>query len=311
MMPKIPDQQINIAFNFGGIGDDICRLPALKYLLKTWTHAKVTLACPDYLISVIEHFFEGKLERVIPFSKMTPELAKNKWIQTKTEFFTPMHTHLVDHAFSYICDTMYVPVEEKNYLQFDLEKIDITKFRLPERYVVITTGYTAEVRRLPANTINRLAGWLNLKGYTPVFLGNKSTFRGGVAESIEGKFDEEIDFNKGIDFRDQTTLLQAAKIMASSNAVVGLDNGLLHVAGCTAAPIIAAYTNALPEHRLPIRNNVLGWACRVVMPPGCYSCQSTTNFLPDQDYRNCVWPKLACNDKLTADLFIRELEKIL
>jgi ADP-heptose:LPS heptosyltransferase len=308
---ELPKTKVNLAINFGGMGDDICRLPALKYMLDTHTHCQFTIACPDYLVPVMEHFFAGRFEQVIPFSKLTPELAKRAWIQTKTEFFTPMHTHLVDHAFSYLADRMDLGIEHKNYLQFRTGEIDVSKFSLPHRYVVLTTGYTAEVRRLPSKTFNGIADYLIQRGVTPVFLGAKTTYRGGVAEKIEGKFDEDVDYSKGVDLRDQTSLLEAGAIIAKSKGVVGLDNGLLHVAGCTSAPIVAAYTNTLPEHRLPIRNNQLGWNCYPVTPLGCHACQSTTYCLPEMDYRNCVWPELGCNDKLTADLFIKELEKIL
>lgn len=312
LRPPLPDTPIYIALNFGGMGDDIARLPALKYMLKENKHARVTLACGDFLVPIIEHFFKGQLEAIVPFSQMTPELMAKKWIQTQTEYFTPQKTHLVKHAFSYICDTIDVPIEEMNYLQFDLGRLpDVTRFSLPTRYVVITTGYTAEVRRLPSTTVNEISSYLSSKNITPVYLGSKSTFRGGISESIEASFDDGIDYSNGIDLRDQTSILEAAKVMSNSCAVVGLDNGLLHVAGCTSAPIIGAYTNALPIHRLPIRNNTLGFNCRVVTPPGCFSCQSTIGFLPDQDYRNCVFPQLKCNDKLTANLFIQHLEELL
>lgn len=314
MRPKLPDQQVRIAFNYGGLGDDICRLPALKFMLKDNPHAKVTLACPDYLIPVIEHFFlPGELERVVGMTEMwaSPLLRKLPWIQTKTEYFTPQKTHLVDHAFSYICDRIDIPITEKNYLQFRLGEIDASTFTLPVPYCVLTPGHTADVRRLPAATFNGIASWLTLKGITPVYLGSRKTVRGGIAESIEGRFDEEVDYSKGIDLRDQTSILEAAKVMAGASCVVGLDNGLLHVAGGTSAPIVCAFTNALPSHRLPIRNSILGHNCWPVTPPGCFACQSTVGFLPEHDFRNCVFPSLKCNEKLTADLFIEKLKEIL
>lgn len=311
--PPLPEQAVYLAFNFGGLGDDICRLPALKFLLRENPHARVTLACADYLVPIINHFFKpGELEEVISFKKMTPELMKRTWIQTKTEFFTPMRTHLVLHAFSYICDRVDIPIEDQNYLQFRTEEIDVSKFTLPPSFVVLTPGFTAPVRSLPAKTWNEIADYLNSRGVTPVYLGAREVVRGGPAEKIEGKFDEQIDYTKGLDLRDQTSLLEAARIMSESLAVVGLDNGLLHVAGGTDVPIIAAYTNASPDHRLPIRENHLGWNCYPITPPGCHACQSTVSTtLMQHDFRECVWPELKCGEKLTSDLFIKELECVL
>lgn len=314
-LPKLPDTPINLALNFGGLGDDICRLPALKYVLDKWPHAKITLACADFYRPVIEHFFAGRLEKIYGMSEIFADraLMNRKWLQTKTEFFTPMHSHLADHAFSYIADEINIPIEHKNYLQFDLARLpDVSKFSLPEDYVVFTPGYTAPVRALPARTYNGISTWLRARGITPVFLGTKLAVRGGLAEKIEATFDSDLDGEGAIDLREKTVLLEAAHILAKAKVVIGLDNGLVHLAACSQVPIIVAYTNLDPSLRLPIRNNELGWNCKVIRPPGCHTCESSTNFMPlEQDFRHCVWPEMKCSEKLTADLFIKELECIL
>jgi ADP-heptose:LPS heptosyltransferase len=275
---------------------------------------KVTLAVPDYFVPVINHFFDGQLERIVNMTEVWSDISlkKREWYQTKTEFFSPMHVHLIDHAFSYLCDTMEMPIEEKNYLQFDTERLpDVSQFSLPSSYITISCGSTAIVRALPASAINGISDWAKTRGLTVVYLGNKRTVRGGVAESIDAVYSDELVTEGHVDLRDKTSLLETAKVIAGAKAMVGLDGGLLHLAGCTSVPIVAAYTNLIPRHRLPIRNNELGWNCKVVTPPGCLACESNTNFLPQHDYRFCVWPELKCNEKLTADLFIQELEKIL
>lgn len=317
MIPKLPDTPVNMASNFGGLGDDICRLPAYKYVLDKWPHAKITLACADFMITIYEHFFAGRFERIIGMSEIwkDPDLRSRKWLQTKTEFYTPMHSHLVDHAFSYIADepNTNIPIEKKNYLQFDLTRLpDVSKFALPDSYIVLTPGWTAFVRSLPASTYNGISAWAKARGITPVLLGTKLAVRGGLAEKIEATFAEDLDVTGCIDLREKTTLLEAAHVMAKAKAVIGLDNGLIHLAACSDVPIVAAYTNLDPKLRLPIRNNELGWNCKVITPPGCYQCESSTNFMPlEQDFRYCVWPEMKCNEKLTSDLFIEKLEEIL
>lgn len=322
MRPELPPQDIKIIFNYGGLGDDVCRLPALKFLLKDQPHVRVTLAVGDHFVPVAEHFFKShpQITRILGFTELykEPELMKSTWIQTKTEFFTPFRTHLVDHAFSYICDRnpADTPIEEKNYLQFDLERLPDdtaikTKFKIPTSFALLPTGYTADVREFSPAAINGISDWLNGRGITPVYIGQKSIRRGGVADIIEARFTDDVDYSKGLDLRGQTTLLEVAILCSESRAVIGVDCGILHVAGCTGANIVAGYTNALPQHRLPIRNSVLGYKCKAVTPPGCHSCQSTVGFLPEQDYRHCVWPELACASKLTSDLFIKELEEVL
>lgn len=316
----IPRQQINFFMNQGGLGDEIARLPAIKYALEQYPYIDLTVVCADYFLPILNHFF-GANERckIYGFSQFKGELTKRPYLQTLTEFHTPFHIHLVDHAFRNLVD-MDVEIEHKNYLQFDLSSTDVTGFKLPDKYVVLTTGYTAIVRKLPDTTINELADYIKSKGYEPVFLGRRVTDRGisdGLqrfnADKIQGYFSDGIDFSKGTDLTERTSLLEAAKIMDGSRAVIGLDNGLLHLAGGTSATVVAAYTNVLPHHRLPIRNNVLGFNCHVVTPDPavCCACQSTSNYLPEHDYRECIYQDTLCNEQLTSEKFIKILEGLL
>lgn len=175
---------------------------------------------------------------------------------------------------------------------------------------MITTGYTAKVRQFKPEAINKITDWLLTQGVTPVFLGQTQT-KTGAAHIIKGQFEKDIDFSKGINLIDKTDLLQAAKIMHESKAVLGVDNGLMHVAGCTKAPIIGGFTTVTPEIRWPIRYSELGYDCYEVLPEptlACRFCQEKTNFLFGHDYTKCVYNDYKCTDQITAEKFIKALE---
>lgn len=312
---KPKTKTINLMLLDGGVGDHIASLVVVNYILQQYPWITPLVWMPDYLVELarnllpIDTYIKG-------FSDMKGLYDPSK--PTKTTKWdghtSPMKIHLIDYAFLRLCDEN-PSIEYKNYLR--LKCLSKALLVLPDKYVVLTTGFTADVREWPASEINKTANYLLSKGYMPVFLGETQTKTGGV-HIIQGTFKEEIDLNLGINLIDKTSLLQAAAIMNSAKAVIGVDNGLLHLAGCTNTTIISGYTTVKPEIRLPIRNNIVGSNCHAVVPDvelACSFCQQTTNFLYGHDYRNCLFKeapeKNKCTTQMTADKFILKLETVL
>lgn len=317
-MINLPKQLVNVVFNDGGLGDQVCRVPALKYCLDHYPHVSFDVWSPDYFIDLGRHLMRGYESRcqLIPMSRM--KLLLNQTLMSvsfNNDYHTTMRTHLVDHGFNIMNDGL-PEIEHRNYPKLRLDEIDTVKFNLePGSYVCLTPGYTAVVRALLPQVWNEIAAWLMGQEITPVWLGNKEMVVGDrVNGNIMARLDEEVDYSVGIDLRQQTTLLEAGKLMALSKAVVGLDNGLLHVAGLSDSTIVAAYTSVDPKIRLPYRNNQLGWNCYVIEQEeslACRYCQVNFHFLYDWDFRRCRVGTLDCVKQLTSNKFIEKLEIIL
>lgn len=318
MKPKT--KTINVIHLDGGLGDHVAALVADAYILKQYSWITPLIWVPDYLKGFAQNVLpEGTF--VKSFSEMRGRYQPNKTTKTtKWDGHTsPMKIHLGDYAFLKLCDEL-PSIEHKNYLRVQFTNVDLQPIELPQRYVVFTVNFTAEVREFLPKHVNALTKYVLNKGYTPVFLGETKT-KTGVAHVIQGQVREEIDFNGAINLIDKTSLLQAAKIMQGSKAVVGVDNGLLHVAGCTDATIVGGFTTVSPEIRMPIRNNILGYNFYPVVPGelshNCQGCQQNTNFLYGHDYRKCWYKEkkertlIECVAAMTADKFIVFLEKIL
>lgn len=310
---KASSKNVNCVLMDGGVGDHVASLVALNYMLKTYPWIKFRIWVPDFLLEFSKHLLPGSA-RVKSYKDM--RLEYNPDLATKTTHWdghvSPMKTHCLDYAFLKLCDEN-PSIEYKNYLQIKPDEIDILDFSLPDKYVVVTSGYTAAVREFPANHINGIVDYINSHGYRAVFLGQAQT-KTGTMHVIEGKFDETINLSAGINLIDKTSLLQAAKIMGNAKAVVGVDNGLLHVAGCTDVPIVGGFTTVSPEYRMPVRDGILGQNYYPVVPDkdlGCRFCQVRTNFLYGHDYKNCLYKDNLCTKQMTAAKFIAELEKIL
>lgn len=307
---KPKPKTVNCILLDGGLGDHIASLVAVNYILKKYTWIKLLIWVPDYLLDFAKHVLP-KTASINNFTSM--KTLYNPGLTTKTTKWdgitSPMKIHLLDYAFLKLCDENPA-IEHKNYLQIDSHSLPE---QLYEDYVVITAGYTAKAREFKAKYINEITSYIVSKGYQPVFLGATKTMT-GTSYTIEGNFDKKIDFSKSINLINKTTLLEAAKIMASSAAVIGVDNGLLHLAGCTQVPIVGGFPSVSPEIRATVRHNMLGWNYYSVVPDadkGCNFCQENTNFLYGHDYRECIYKDDRSINGMTATKFIEKLELIL
>lgn len=310
---KPKTKTVNFILLDGGLGDHIAALPALNYSINQYPWIKHLIWCPDYLVEFAKNVLPEGVQ-ILGISDMRGRYEPMK--PTKTTKWdghtSPMKIHCVDYAFLKLLDEL-PKYSARSYMHIRLDKIKGKDFDLPERYVVLTTGFTAAVREWPAKEVNKVAQYLVDKNVTPVFLGQKNT-KTGTAHVVQGKFNEEINYALGIDLIDKTSLLEAAAIMHSAQAVLGVDNGLLHVAGCTDTFIIGGYTTVDPELRIPVRRGITGFNFATVRPDqslACKYCQSNTNFLYGHDYRNCLYKDNLCTTQMTAEKFIAKLEVIL
>jgi ADP-heptose:LPS heptosyltransferase len=320
-MIRPPTKTINILFQSGGVGDHIASLTAVDYILRRYPWITPLLWVPDFMKEISINLLPEHAQ-VWAYSEMRGRYDPSK--PTKSTLWdghsSPIKIHLLNYAFWKLVDEQ-PPIEEMNYLRLKLDKIDIADER-PLRSVVITTGFTADVREFPPSAVNEVARYVKSKDYTPIFLGQTST-KTGAHDTIRGKFREDIDFSLGVNLIDKTTLVEAGAIMASSAAVVGVDNGLMHVAGTTDVPIIGGFTTVRPEIRMPVRHNKLGWNFFPVVPDeslSCRFCQQDTNFIYGHDYRNCLHRAKGpgfghminkCTKQMTPEKFIEKLEQVL
>lgn len=310
---------VNIVFNDAGCGDQIARMVAIKYIRDYNAWVDINLIVPDYFYDLACNLVPN-----IEIHKFSEGTSAAKFghplIKTSENKFDTLKSHIVDNAFAILCNKQ-VTNEFKNYCKLNTDIVDISKFNLPEKYIVITTGFTAEVRELLPHTVNELAQYIIKKGYTPVFLGKKNAPLGLNSKfNLRGNFKNEIDYSVGIDLIDKTTLPECGKIIAGARTIIGNDNGLCHLAGCSDIPIVVGFTTVSPETRLPYRDNTLGHNCYPVVPDeslACRFCQTNWDFIYDHLFTKCWYKEkgiskdIECVKQLNSLKFIEQLEKIL
>lgn len=311
-VPMVP-MNMNFIFLNGGMGDYLCWFPAIQWLASEATWIQGNLIVPTYLMDVAAYFLKKypawtfceykNLEQIPNVNAM----AFRGPVELQRESLNATGAHLLTCGWVYFANKEKAPPGWENYAHFeqdDLDKIELPAVALAleaKKYAVITTGQTTNSRVVPKGAWNDIIDHVIARGLTPVFLG-KAVMDTGNAQNIHTKFDADTHFDMGIDLRNKTTLMQAASIMSRAAMVIGHDNGLLHLAGCTDVPIVFGYNLASPEHREPRR--AVGRVYNVTLTQkelACIHCQSNCNFVIGFNYRNCFYGDLACMPLLFSD----------
>lgn len=311
MYPEFQKERVNFLLTDGGLGDNICRFPIIKYIINTHPHVEPQVWVMDFVFDLARHLLPDiDVYRFSDNKHYNQDLPARS---TGTVWFTNLKTHMIDHAFALLANEI-PQIEHKNYLQLNLKRISINKFNLPKKYVCIFTGYTAPIRRFYEPYVNEIVDYIKEKGYDIIFMGQRQSDAGLKGHEVIGTFSEEIDYSKGLNLIDRTSLLEAGKIISGARCVVGLDSGLCHLSAMTQVPIVCGFTSVDPLHRMPIRNNQLGWNFYPVVPPDDQPekfCQSRWDFEFNHDFRFSYYKNDDLIKSVTPNLYIKEINKLL
>ena len=250
----------------GGMGDLIGCLVAADWNIKHFKKVKFHIWVPDYLFLFARHVLP-KGTKVGSFSQWKEEGWQNVPGMT-TEWMTNhtcMRTHPVDYGFHMLSDRHIYDLNQKNYLQIKAEKIDVSEFDIPKKYLAICATGVEPIRTMPVETANAIIDDAISRDLIPVFLGKEKSDVGFGTFEIKAK-PMEINLDKGINLINKTTLLQTAKIINDSEVFVTMDGGLLHLAGCTDASIVCGFTASDPIHVAPIRKGSQSYKFKAVEP---------------------------------------------
>lgn len=305
------------AYNFtlhqGGLGDLIAALPAIKYSLDNHPQILVNLFVHDYGTDLCKKVFENykniKVRGMSQYKKEADESLPTR--SPHAHKITNLSSNMVDQAFLTIVGT--IPEDKyKNYIQ--LEPIDVSHFNIPEKFAVVTTGFTSPSREWKAQSVNETADYLISKGITPVFLG-KSYTQAYKDMGITGNFKADYEKKGTINLIDKTDLFQAHGIMNGAVVTLGLDNGLMHLNSMGKGKAIWGFTTVRPEHRLPYKNGEMGKDCLVVSPTkeelACAFCQSDMNFANTKHcFTTCFYSDYVCLDLMTSERWIIKLKEL-
>lgn len=304
---------VNLLMDRGGLGDMIARVPAINYFINKNQHITMLLRCPDYFLPLAQIFFGH--EPRIHISTIDDYKNEKDWSIPHLDFRHPQYTsyasNLTRHAFNVLTNEEVAPIE--------LAYPFVAEWGSPiiggdSAYVVITSNYTASVRALTQATFTTLIEHFLDRGIGVTLLGRRHTLVATkrIIESHDLFYAGEHP--KLLDLRNSTSLVEAGKVLAGAKCVLGLDNGLLHLAACTRAPIVYGHTTVAPRHRQIIRHGELDYKIERVSPDtslDCRFCQSNMGYMYGHSFRECFYGDTLCREQLTAPKFIEAYENLL
>ena len=304
---------VHIGFNQRALGDSVATLPAIAFALQQYPETHFQVWPPDYMVELVERALAPwpnktvkGLSRIQAEADISLPAAMNKF----KEGYSTLKTPLVEYAYRCLLDMDPPTAEDKNYLQPPVAPLpDRLKTALGDQpYVVFTTNYTSRTRVFTPEVAHPIIDYVLARGHRPVFLGQKAVPVGGGATI--GTSTSAIDTSRGLSLLDETTLVEAHSVLAGARAVVGVDNGLLHLAAMTDVPIVAGFTNVAASTREPHRHGTKSWRWSSVEPPKtlkCAPCQSKWHYCYNVKFTECPYEDYACN-RLDPQEFISALQ---
>ncbi len=276
-------------FEGGGMGDYVCWTSAIKYFADTYTHVDARIFTSELFLDVIKYVFKDKTNWTVAhrndFEHLHVHGSTVAQPRRGTQLLNACGAHLMDLGANYFLCLDYLPPEYNHFVEIDYQG----EWKWPELnpkmpYAIFTPGSTTDVREMPVPAFDELVRYTIHKGITPVFLGKCE-----LSENYNAKF-LGYNFNKGVDLRERTTLLEATQIIRGAKFIVGIDNGLLHMAGTTDTPIIFGHNITAVRHRdIRRRNGLTINVTAAEKTLACIGCQSKVRFIPGHDFRRCLF----------------------
>lgn len=245
----------NLLFRtWGGLGDQICAEPTLRYALKMFKDCNISLAseCPE----LFQHL---KFKRVFDLREEAPNYDKYFLFDTITPpndsnlvwcFMSHMLTNCVD--FPSLCALrLQLPVEDKEIILKPSTPANASYLEdVAKTGIVIHPGKHWQSKTFPKSFWDRVIASILVNGFTPVIIGaNTDDNRGTVDVSTEGC----VDLRNKLSINDCVWFLQKASVLLTN------DSSPLHMAASGDAWIGYIATCKHPDMITHWRNGKWQW----------------------------------------------------
>ena len=242
---------------WGGLGDQICAEPTLRFALETFKGCDVSLAseCPDLFSHLnFKEVFDLKRcqpnwDKYFPFHTIRPptDLA---W-----EFYSHMITHCVD--FPSLCAfRCQLPVKMR-----EVQLHPSTRAKMEAETILLETGFSGpriaihagrhwQSKTFPKEFWNRTISRLIASGITPILVG-------GDTDDNRGTVD--IDPDQCADLRNKLSTMQSVALLQNVDVLLTNDSAPLHMAATGKAWLGFVATCKHPDYIMHWRQGEWAW----------------------------------------------------
>jgi hypothetical protein len=236
----------------GGLGDQICTEPALRFALETFKGVEISLFALDPIL-----FQHLKFKNVFNMARgESPGFGYNVFdlFATDVYFINNFIHHDRCHAVDYSALVAFQGMVPKAYRELKTvpsrECFDKIDPYLEGCHVVVHPGKSWQSKTFPVSWWNAVLARLKSHGVTPLIIGRK--FR--TTSTIEG-----LNTEGCIDLRDKLELMETVALLQGTQVVLTNDSSPLHFAATGDAWIGYVTMARRPEFLEHQRNGQQGW----------------------------------------------------
>lgn len=258
---------------WGGLGDQVCAEPTLRYAFKLF---------PDYEISLLSSFPDlfAHLPFVNVFDKSKiKELDDDDWLVLHTncpnenmarDFIQHHFTQVVD--FSSLCALQrQLPVEDRHVQLFG----DAVPVIVGRKNAVVHPGRHWPSKTFPKWWWDQVIGGLKKRFDSVIIVGQDVSASTGTVD---------VDVPEGVmDLRNCLSRRQLVSILKAATVVVTNDSAPLHMAAAGDAYIIFVASCKEPDHLMHWRYGRFGWKMKNMGNSGLWNWLSSIP-IRDEDY---------------------------
>lgn len=238
---------------WGGIGDQICAEPTLRYALNHFKDCEISLASerPELFQHLkFKRVFNLKeespiYENYLVFETITPPDDSNMvWL-----FFSHMLTHCVD--FPSLCALRsQLPIAEKEIV---LKPTDPEVTYLENNQVWVHPGKHWPSKTFPKDWWDEVLDQIIMKGFKPILVG---------ADTDDNRGTVNVDASQCLDLRNKLSVNDSIWHLQRCRSLVTNDSAPLHMAASGNAEIHFIATCKHPDYLYHWRRGVFAWSMK-------------------------------------------------
>lgn len=241
---------------WGGIGDQICAEPTLRYALKTFKGCNISLA--SELPELFQHLEFKKVYNLKECQPLWENYFTFDTIRNTDDLLWEFMSHMLVNCVDYpsLCAfRCMLPTADKEVKlepsQADFDRVTALLYRgSPLDYVAVHPGRHWQSKTFPKHWWNEVLEAIQEKGQVPILIG-------GDTDDNRGTVD--VNPESCIDLRNRLTIQQTIALFSLVPVLLTNDSAPLHMAVDSNCWIGFVATVKHPDHIMHWRNGQWGW----------------------------------------------------
>lgn len=246
---------------WGGLGDQICAEPTLRYALDMLTPYGYEISLDSMAAELFQHLPFHKIYDHFKEPADESEFYVFHTICSDTDFFWEyvchLYTHCVDFA-SLIALRCQLPLAYKEITlvpaHAHLAKIAPYLEKVPfRRRIALHPGKHWQSKTFPKWWWDRVIAKLIKHGFTPILIGGHQDDKNGLRTTVD------VDTRGCLDLRSKLSYMESVALLQEADVLLTNDSAPLHMAASGNAWIGFIALNKHPEFITHYRNGKFGW----------------------------------------------------